>query len=310
MHQAPPEERPVLQGLPRDLRARAARQGGTLSIEALKWAFEQEHVPSGPRFVLVALANRANDEGGDLYPSLRWIKKKTGIPDRTIRHYVTELMKLGLLIKTERTRDDGGRTSNEYRLPLTQPGLRFDTPPATAARGTDAIAGAPVPAATHPRQPLPGAPATTAALKTKVLKKESNYLSPLAADLFDQAWKGYPKRAGNNPKGRAVRQWNARLRGRASAMDMLAAVRRYAAFCAATGKLGLETVMMASTFFGADKPYEQSWEIPRPPDASKSWPKCRYCPRESSVVSDGIPHCSAQECTDLAVDRAPAPVPA
>jgi hypothetical protein len=144
-----------------------------VSIEALKWAFEQEDVPPGPRFVLVALANRANEEGGDLYPSLRWIQKKTGIPERTIRQHMTDLQRRGLLVKTERRREDGGRTSNEYRLPLTQPGLRFNTPPAAIAGGAAAIAGGTAAPAGHPRQPLPEPPATIAGHETKDQTKET-----------------------------------------------------------------------------------------------------------------------------------------
>lgn len=144
-----------------------------MSIEALKWAFEQEDVPSGPRFVLVALANRANEEGGDLYPSIRWIKKKTGIPERTIRQHITDLQTRGLLVKTERRRDDGGRTSNEYMLPLMQPGLRFSTPPAATAGGGAVVAVGGVAVAGNPLRPLPGPPAATAGHETQEQTKET-----------------------------------------------------------------------------------------------------------------------------------------
>jgi hypothetical protein len=99
-----------------------------MSIEALKWAFEQEDVPPGPRFVLVALANRANEEGGDCYPSIAWIKRKTGFSDSTIRDYLNALeVQFQKLSKSERRRDDGGKSSNEYQLSL-------PTPPTAAPR--------------------------------------------------------------------------------------------------------------------------------------------------------------------------------
>lgn len=167
-----------------------------MSIEALKWAFEQEQVPPGPRFVLVALANRANEEGGDLYPSLRWIKKKTGIPERTIRSHITDLERRGLLVKTERRREDGGRTSNEYLLPLSQPGLRFDTPPAAIAGGVDASAGGGAPHADAPRQPLPEPPAAIAGQETKEKKKEKTKTSITEGFAISQRVRDWAKRNG------------------------------------------------------------------------------------------------------------------
>lgn len=146
-----------------------------MSIEALKWAFEQEDVAPGPRFVLVALANRA-DEEGIAFPSIKWIKKKTGLPERNIRMYIDGLCEIGKLMKTERRRDDGGRSSNEYRLAILQPGLAL-TPPAATAGGGAATAGA-------PRQQLPHPPAATAGHKTKEKTKETKqHIGTLVPDL-------------------------------------------------------------------------------------------------------------------------------
>lgn len=46
---------------------------------------------------------------------------------------------------------------------------------------------------------------------------------------------------------------------------------------------------------------------PAAPTQAKKWPKCRYCPRESSATHDGIPHCGADACSSRALDREPAP---
>lgn len=78
---------------------------------------------------------------------------------------------------------------------------------------------------------------------------------------FDEAWTALPKRAGNNPKGRALRAYAARLGEGCKADAVLAGVRRYAAFCRATGKEGSEYVMQGATFFGPERPFLQPWTV-------------------------------------------------
>lgn len=79
------------------------------------------------RFVLLIMANRA-DEEGVLYPSVRWIKDRTALGESTIREATHELQQLGLLIKEPRLREQGGQTSNEYRLAMSQFVLRLAPP--------------------------------------------------------------------------------------------------------------------------------------------------------------------------------------
>jgi hypothetical protein len=43
---------------------------------------------------------------------------------------------------------------------------------------------------------------------------------------------------------------------------MLDGVRRYAAFCRATGKTGTEYVMQAARFFGRAEEYAEPWTVP------------------------------------------------
>ncbi|TQI87674.1 hypothetical protein FHU12_5379 [Serratia marcescens] len=82
---------------------------------------------------------------------------------------------------------------------------------------------------------------------------------------FEAAWQAYPKRAGGNPKPSAYKAWNARLKDGATPEAMLAGVKRYAAFVAATGKLGSEFVKQAATFFGPDRHFDETWQTPSAP---------------------------------------------
>lgn len=79
---------------------------------------------------------------------------------------------------------------------------------------------------------------------------------------FETAWQAYPKRAGGNPKQTAWKHWSARIREGINADDMLAGVHRYAAYIAATGRVGTEYVKQASTFFGPDQHFAESWTAP------------------------------------------------
>src|SRR5262249_50676091 len=65
----------------------------------------------------------------------------------------------------------------------------------------------------------------------------------------------------NNPRTRAERAYRARIEAGAKPDEILAGVRRYAAFCRATGKEGTEYVMQGATFFGPEKPYAQAWTV-------------------------------------------------
>jgi hypothetical protein len=77
---------------------------------------------------------------------------------------------------------------------------------------------------------------------------------------FEALWNAYPKRAGNNPKKRALRCYRARLSEKHTSIEMLEGAQRYAKFCALTGKTGTELVLQCATFLGPDKPFLQSWK--------------------------------------------------
>lgn len=72
----------------------------------------------------------------------------------------------------------------------------------------------------------------------------------------------YPKRVGSQPWARAMKSINARIEGGATWPDIADGVRRYAEFCRQTDKIGTEYVMMAATFCGPDKHYEEPWDPP------------------------------------------------
>jgi hypothetical protein len=92
-------------------------------------------------------------------------------------------------------------------------------------------------------------------------KKRSATDQPLSPEQFAKAWACYPKRQGDNPKARAIKAWNARIRDGTDPAVMLAGTERYCAFCRDTGKVGTETVKQAATFFGPDRAFEETWHV-------------------------------------------------
>lgn len=70
-----------------------------MSIEAMNTAFLMDIKPSSLKFVLVVLANYAN-ENNLAYPSIPTLAKKTGQDDKTVRKNLQKLVELGFVFDT------------------------------------------------------------------------------------------------------------------------------------------------------------------------------------------------------------------
>jgi biotin operon repressor len=86
-----------------------------MSIRAIDWAFRQDVSPSNAKFVLVKIADNANDEG-ECWPSQSTIAKHTNLQRQTVNRHIQTLERLGFL-KIE-NREYKGKISNIYHLPL------------------------------------------------------------------------------------------------------------------------------------------------------------------------------------------------
>lgn len=80
---------------------------------------------------------------------------------------------------------------------------------------------------------------------------------------FAEFKKAYPKRAGAQPWGKALKAINARLKGGFRWPEILAGVERYAKYCEATDRTGTEYVLQAATFCGPDKHFVADWDLPK-----------------------------------------------
>ena len=91
----------------------------------------------------------------------------------------------------------------------------------------------------------------------------------LIAQKLDKILEYYPKLSGNNPKSKAIRALNARLKEGCNYDEIIRGVQRYAEFIETEGNSGTKFVMQTATFLGPDKNYLNDW---RPsPQKKPSW---------------------------------------
>ncbi|MFJ4286434.1 helix-turn-helix domain-containing protein [Paenarthrobacter nicotinovorans] len=94
-----------------------------MSNEAINWAFQQ-HVPMTRKFVLIVLANYA-DESHSCYPGQKKIAAQIGASVETVRRALVELERSGYISRERRNRDSGYRSSDRYYLPVNLPTGQF-----------------------------------------------------------------------------------------------------------------------------------------------------------------------------------------
>lgn len=113
---------------------------------------------------------------------------------------------------------------------------------------------------------------------------------PVSRETQDPEWfldfkLAYPNRAGDQGWRRAQKAANARISEGHTVDEFLAGARRYAEFCAATGKTGTEYVKQACGFLGPDKPFLLPWTLPpKPENASERVLRALNGPDNSRVI--------------------------
>ena len=83
-----------------------------MSLDYMTLAWRTE-LSAGPRLVLLAICDSANDDGS-CYPSIQALALKSGLSVRAVRGHVAEMAAAGLLVRHERD----GRSTN-YQISLT-----------------------------------------------------------------------------------------------------------------------------------------------------------------------------------------------
>ncbi|MFZ0269928.1 helix-turn-helix domain-containing protein [Caulobacter sp.] len=94
-----------------------------MSNEALTWAFSNPDLPSGAKFVLVALADRGGDHSGEdwtCFPSVERIMKMTNQSRATVERHLATLVAEGWVSRKRRKAANGRLGIYDYVLHRTQ----------------------------------------------------------------------------------------------------------------------------------------------------------------------------------------------
>jgi DNA-binding MarR family transcriptional regulator len=89
-----------------------------MSVKAIDWALESA-LPTGPRFVLFVLGNRAGDHSGEdwtCYPGVQTIMRDTGMSRATVERHLATLWAEGWISRKRRVRPDGRLGIYDYTL--------------------------------------------------------------------------------------------------------------------------------------------------------------------------------------------------
>ena len=228
------------------------------------------------KLVLIKLADNASDQG-ECWPSYQHIADQCEISKRSVMNHITALCESGLVKKVSR-KGEKGNSSNIYLLRLD--GAK-DSPGGSAGDS---------PRTSHSFEPVKepvnestiGASADASAPARSARQEYS--------PEFEQAWQEYPKRAGGNSKSAAFKAWKARIREGVTPETMLDGVKRYAAWVRVSGNTGTQFVKQASTFFGPDRHFEESWEVPAVSAARREDPyfKASYDNVDYSQIPEGF----------------------
>lgn len=99
-----------------------------MSIQLVGWALETPTGSVSRKAVLIALANATNHHTGLCCPSLKRLSVETDLSVSTVQRAIDGLIKMGLIAKSERRRENGSLTSNEYTFPTTPYGHSDHSP--------------------------------------------------------------------------------------------------------------------------------------------------------------------------------------
>ena len=93
-----------------------------MSIDAYKWAKQQNDLPALEKWLLVTIADFYNEEQKRAWPGREALARQTCMSVRSISRHIAGLEKAGLIIVERWYNNDNGKNlSNRYYLPKYDP---------------------------------------------------------------------------------------------------------------------------------------------------------------------------------------------
>lgn len=114
-----------------------------MSVRVMAWVWDQSESEGNDRLVLLAIADCASDDGGNAYPSVATLVRKTKTSERTVQRAIKSVVQLGELTVFPQS---GPKGCNRYRVNMTP--RQIDTP----VKLTPPQSDTPVNLASDPRQ--------------------------------------------------------------------------------------------------------------------------------------------------------------
>lgn len=86
-------------------------------------------LPAGRKFVLLALCDRAGEDGGQCYPSVKWICRRCSMSERTVQGHLADLERDGVVAREKKHGHRNTYTVFEDRIRDWQPTPAESAPP-------------------------------------------------------------------------------------------------------------------------------------------------------------------------------------
>jgi hypothetical protein len=242
-----------------------------VSNAAIDWAMKLRLDKSSVKFVLVCLANRANENTSLCFPSIKQLEEETCQDRKTVIANLRELCRLGLIEDTSE-RVGATRQIIVYRVlvgssPKTGTGSENGTVPVLESNSTvftlkeSRFSAETVPETVHgtqinPKEPKRNPHVQRSKPKPKRSSKREEPPEFSALRLL------YPSRSGDQGWPQALKACHARLGEGFTWEQMAEGTRQYAEHVRAKGDEGTQWVKSAKTFFGPDAHFAKSWAPP------------------------------------------------
>jgi len=147
------------------------------------WLVRDTSISGAAKMVYVVLSSHAGAQG-TTWLSHATIAAESGTSVSSVQRALSALVGLGLVKVSPRRRDDGGQTSNLYRIEAHVPPGQNDQPP-RSERPTPSVR------VTDEEEPMKKNPTTTTSPSTDVEAPSGDYWT-----LFEQFWMTYPRKVG------------------------------------------------------------------------------------------------------------------
>ena len=86
-----------------------------MSFFAIAWAFDHRGLTPPQRLTLMGLADYADDDN-KAFPLIRTLAEKVELSDSAVSRAITDLVKMGLVERTEQFREDGSQINSSYEI--------------------------------------------------------------------------------------------------------------------------------------------------------------------------------------------------